>query len=494
MKKKLTLIASFVLMAVCAFVLFANAQDMCADGEHTGQWHMTFDQGKVLSKVHSTEICTKCNLVLSDESLAPLIEDKGYAYYDGSVVQGYLVDADVLKAYEERTGKSIGYGVVAAVENQAPLGDGAEGSGKNVISVDLKKLGSEHFEIKITSIPEEIRDVKIVLCAYLNIDGEIIYVDNGYADNNVAGVTYNEVVNLLENGVQPVGLYEYRELTIDELDLLCQSYYNSVQYGGTRKTGNSTAKDYFATKLFTRSELPTGSYIVVEQGWAVRPELFKEGLGKNASRPDSHSDANGTLTLSIDDFWALDEDFEYIGFNISDTSGKGGVGGYTDESIAEIFKIYVPVNTVVSKVENEVDTSDSISVAGKKLLTAEEMGLTANKYWNSTNSTTAITGNDKVYYYITKKFTNEELPVGTVIEIDLGWQCRPEYWVGDKKNSTRPANKTAFRIEITEDFWDTETTRAFNISKMAKIKISEQDWDDVLSAFKIYVPSTSTLY
>lgn len=494
MKRKIILFASLMLMAACVFALCANAQAICAEGEHTGEWQIDFDQSKVLTKVHSTEICTKCNLVLKDESLAPLIEDKGFSYYNGSMVQGYYIDADALEAYEARTGKSIGYGVVAAVENQAPLGENAVPTGDNVISVNLKDIGSEHFEIKITEIPSEKSDVKIVLCAYLNIDGQVVYVDNGYADNNVAGVTYNEVVNLLENGVQPTGLYEYRELTLDELDLLCQSYYNSTQYAGIRKTGNSTAYDYFATKLFTRSELPSGSYVEVGQGWTIRPELFKASLGKNSSRPSTQSASGGVLTLSIDDFWALNSEFEYLGFNISDTKGYGGVSGYTDESIAEIFKIYVPVNTTVSKVENEVDTSDSISVAGKKLLNDEEMGLTANKYWNSTTGTNASSGGDKVYYYITKQFTKEELPVGTVIEIDLGWQYRPEYWVGSSTNSTRPANETTFRVEITEDFWDTETTRAFNISKLVKVAIGADDWDDVLGAFKIYVPSTSTLY
>ncbi len=496
MKKHLVLLVSLMLIAVCAFALSINAQSsVCAEGEHAGEWRMDFDGSGVLSKVRSMEICTKCNLVLTDENMAPLIEDKGFSYFSGSVVQGYCIDADVLEAYEARTGKSIGYGVVAAVGNQSPLGTNAEPVNKNVICVNLKDLGSEHFEIKINSIPAEKADLKIVLCAYLVIDGEVIYVDNGYADNNVAGVTYNEVVDLLENGIAPEGLNEYRELTLDELGLMCQAYYNSVQFNEVKK-GNSTSIDYFATKLFTRSELPSGSYVVVSEGWTIRPELYKATMSKNSSRPDTQTAGSEPLTVYVDDCWALNSEFAYLGFNISSSNAHGGVGGYNNEGIAEIFKIYVPAGTYVSKVENEVDESGNISVEGKKLLNDTEMGLVANKYWNSTNSEKPLTGNDKSYFYITKQFTEEELPVGTVIEIEVGWQYRPEYWVDGAKNpaAARPASVTKYRVEITEDFWDTETERAFNISKMARIALDESSWDEVVASFKIYVPSTSTLY
>ena len=158
-----------------------------------------------------------------------------------------------------------------------------------------------------------------------------------------------------------------------------------------------------------------------------------------------------------------------------------------------IFEIYVPKGTEVNSTPVE-ETENNVSIAGLKKLTDTEMGLVRNKYWYSTSSTTIQAGGTKDYYYATKQFTKEELTVGSVIEIELGWQARPEYWVDGKTIKTRPGNTTVYRLVITEDFWDTESGRAFNISKVAREKLGADNWDEVVASFKIYVNSNSTLY
>ena len=130
-----------------------------------------------------------------------------------------------------------------------------------------------------------------------------------------------------------------------------------------------------------------------------------------------------------------------------------------------------------------------------KLLSEETLGLQQNYYWNSQSSTSIVKG--KSEYFATRKFTEEELPVGTVIEIDFGWFYRPERWVNDKAGASRPNNVSTYRVIITEDFWseaDNSTYRAFNITSFEKTKYTSSDTGIAASAFRIYVPEASTLY
>jgi hypothetical protein len=118
--------------------------------------------------------------------------------------------------------------------------------------------------------------------------------------------------------------------------------------------------------------------------------------------------------------------------------------------------------------------------------------LFVSSFYTCTSGTGLGTG--KSEYYATCKFTKKELPVGTVIEIADGWMYRPEYWENDVKAKSRPSVTSTYRIVITEDFWDTECHRAFNISTILKDTLKAEAWDDVVNAFKIYVPKSSTLY
>ena len=93
----------------------------------------------------------------------------------------------------------------------------------------------------------------------------------------------------------------------------------------------------------------------------------------------------------------------------------------------------------------------------------------------------------------TKKFTRQELPVGTVIEIAEGWQYRPEGW---NYTGSRPENVTIIRIVIDEDWWGSYTERAFNISMVTHTTSSNKpitlSTDEVAQTiFKIYVPETA---
>ena len=128
-------------------------------------------------------------------------------------------------------------------------------------------------------------------------------------------------------------------------------------------------------------------------------------------------------------------------------------------------------------------------------LTAEQMGLKASSFYNSTSNGNVNSGSNNWYggFMATKKFTREELPVGTIIEIAEGWQYRPEGW---NYTGTRPENVTILRIVIDEDWWGSYTERGFNISQVTHTSSSNVpitlSTDEVASSiFKIIVPESA---
>ncbi len=141
------------------------------------------------------------------------------------------------------------------------------------------------------------------------------------------------------------------------------------------------------------------------------------------------------------------------------------------------------------------DDSTNVGVIpeGYVQLTATQMGLTFASFYNTTGSDSWEATGDAFArgFMATKKFTREELPVGSIIEIAEGWQYRPEGW---KFAVSRPNNVTTQRIIIDESWWGSYSERAFNISQVGhttnnKIEITETTDVVANTIFKIIVPS-----
>jgi hypothetical protein len=122
------------------------------------------------------------------------------------------------------------------------------------------------------------------------------------------------------------------------------------------------------------------------------------------------------------------------------------------------------------------------------------MGLTKGSFYNTSGSDSFNgTSNWNLGFMATKKFTREELPVGTIIEIAEGWRYRPEGW---NYTGTRPDNVTITRIVIDEAWWGSYTERGFNISQIdhttSSNKVITLTTEEVASTiFKIIVPKSS---
>lgn len=131
---------------------------------------------------------------------------------------------------------------------------------------------------------------------------------------------------------------------------------------------------------------------------------------------------------------------------------------------------------------------------------------TAGSYWNSTSTqymSTADTPFNNQYMASGIKFTKEMLPVGSYIFVDSGYQYRPEGWQNttDKNSNTRPGYVSTPCVEVTEEWWDNYTIRAFHIQNNENSKRYtasdgssysydlRANFDAAKNKFRIYVPN-----
>jgi hypothetical protein len=116
--------------------------------------------------------------------------------------------------------------------------------------------------------------------------------------------------------------------------------------------------------------------------------------------------------------------------------------------------------------------------------------LEVEAYYNSKNGIEIVnhsnsTANNIPNFIASKLLKKEDLPVGSVIIVDSGYQYRPEGWITETtKNSSRPGNVTTAAIQITEAWWGNYTIRAFNLSAVTTKVMTDED----VVHLRIYVP------
>lgn len=124
-----------------------------------------------------------------------------------------------------------------------------------------------------------------------------------------------------------------------------------------------------------------------------------------------------------------------------------------------------------------------------------------NCYWNSmdpnlfnkliTDENKPSASNLGMFVSSKRMFTREDIPVGSYIQIDQGYQYRPEQWTeGIGIQSYRPNNVTTAQIYVDEEWWGESTYKAFNISAVNSAQIGDKV-EEIMNVFRIYVPKDS---
>ena len=119
--------------------------------------------------------------------------------------------------------------------------------------------------------------------------------------------------------------------------------------------------------------------------------------------------------------------------------------------------------------------------------------IIGNGYYNSQDSTRFLTpiqdGTDFCNGFITTKlFTRDDLPIGSVIVLESGYQYRPEGWINEAKQTSRNPNTTENLVLVDEEWWGNYIYRAFNLSKLGGGVLTGDAYLDALASFKIYIP------
>lgn len=264
-----------------------------------------------------------------------------------------------------------------------------------------------------------------------------------------------------------IDLSKYTELEYT----LTLGFYNAndrEQYRSIITEDANLSPKFYATERFTPEDLPIGTVILLKSGWQYRPEAWKTDAWQ-PSRPDNVTTRIVTVTP---EWWS---GYMYRAFNLS----KPNLPVIEDEEQAayDALKIYIP----------------------KETQTLGEMGYQEMPYelfsgfYNSedgANFKTLITDDPSLSpkFFATKRFTKEELPVGTVIVVAEGWQYRPEAWKTNAAQDSRPGNSTCRYLVVTEEWWDGYLYRAFNLAKTDSSELTEQEEAAAKAAFKIYLP------
>lgn len=125
---------------------------------------------------------------------------KGYSFGEsGAIAVGYDIDYERKAFYEELTGESLEIGVLFAgfdnLGGNQPLGENGEAIVLNVgkvIKADLTEFSYKNYDFVLTDIDDSIKDVLLVISAYI-YDGEVVkYIQENGISDTVAGISYNE--------------------------------------------------------------------------------------------------------------------------------------------------------------------------------------------------------------------------------------------------------------------------------------------------------------
>ena len=289
-----------------------------------------------------------------------------------------------------------------------------------------------------------------------------------------------------------------------DLEFTVQGYYNSSSSSVLVTKETSTASNivnFNGSRIFEKVAIPYGSVIFVADGYQYRPEAWTDLNAKNTNRPINVTDK---IVVVDEDWWG---NYTHRAFNLSAISTK--VMTAADN---EALRVYIPIveNPTIPESQQKPTTElvpsgdqmqadfdvlaklDIVSSSDKVSdYTLFDWNPQVASYYNSSSNSTRVSSANSSATNIpnftsSDIFTKEDLPVGTIIIVDKGYQYRPEAWTNlNAKTSPRPDNVTTNVIVVDENWWANYGYRAFNLSAVATKTMTEAD----SAHLRIYVPN-----
>ena len=137
------------------------------------------------TRVYKCLYCDEASGEESEPTFAAIFKYYGYSvstYGKLSVMQSYGINKAVYADYVELTGKTVSYGVAAALKINAESGElvGVDGKALSdkIIAHNCVNAKYDVYDIRITGL-DNYRDTELYLCGYYISNGEVYYIDNG---------------------------------------------------------------------------------------------------------------------------------------------------------------------------------------------------------------------------------------------------------------------------------------------------------------------------
>ncbi len=171
---------------------FSNCSKLtiyCESASKSSSWSQYWNSG------FCTVVYNYKNSIGSD-----IFSFKGYSFgFAGQISVGYDIDYEARLLYEALTGETLEIGVVFAgydnLGGNQPLDQNGQVIGLSVgkvIKADLTSLSYPSYDFMLTDIDDSIKDVKLVIAAYIYDQETVKYVQENGLINTVTGVSYNE--------------------------------------------------------------------------------------------------------------------------------------------------------------------------------------------------------------------------------------------------------------------------------------------------------------
>lgn len=243
---------------------------------------------------------------------------------------------------------------------------------------------------------------------------------------------------------------------------------------------------------------------IIPAGTAIQ-NLRTSFIGDNLTRDGYHlSYSAGRYTAALTWLKALTgADLSEITYVPADYGYVFGNATMKAAKEAVNYACAYPFEITKSTVTNDADKAqkkadlEKIGLDPEKF-TAIELDLIPYSYYYSRiagmkiRSKLADFSDENIGKYATSRvIPKEELPVGSVIIVDEGYQYRPEGWINayvGTSDSKRPAETSENVVHITNGWWDDFKFRAFNVSKVGAPELSEDEMNSLSKVLRVYVP------
>lgn len=319
-------------------------------------------------------------------------------------------------------------------------------------------------------------------------------------------------------------LCETNGVNLDDYYLLEWNYLENAYWACTSKTtvitpssSSSTYKQDICTdrKYSTETEIPVGSIFICDPGWRYRFEIFpEENALYTGERPTG-------WTVN---FYKLDANFldgcKYITWAVT-TNPKSDMSAFYYAAYCHV-RVYLP-NSVPKPEQKPIERpdtpvtpeqpeevlpptayydADKTLAAGKGVNLDDyvllEWDFLENAYWNCTNrpGTRVPVSTDSTYNQdicSARKYSLEELPLGTIFITDPDWRYRIEIFPNatDKHTGTRPgAHAGVVYYVLDAAMMRGCTYLAWSVTTNPQSDISD-NFAKAYPHLRIYVPKTA---